>query len=345
MTPKVSVIIPVYNCEDYLSDCLDSILNQTYESIEIIIIDDGSTDSSGRIISHYKQIDQRIIHIVQENSGPSAARNKGISESKGTYLVFVDSDDTVETNYVEMLLNEMLASNADLVCCGYMDFSKTGVIKHSDFKLQHHHVLQTDMMEMVCQGTGGVLWSKIFKRKIIENNQLKLDQNLFMCEDLVFVLQYVTHCQSFASIPNYLYKYNRLNQGSISSNVSAAYIQNFITVWTYIEEIFHSVGGSTRMKAILAEKVQQITITLIELHSKELREKGFKKVTVNIKELLSNPYINAYKDAFSTKKYLYKPYIFLIKHQSTSLLIIYSVYISYLKEVKQKLTHREKVTI
>lgn len=344
MTPKVSIIIPVYNCEGYLSACLDSILNQTYESIEIVIIDDGSTDSSGRIISHYKQIDQRIIHIVQENSGPSAARNKGISESKGTYLVFVDSDDTVETNYVEMLLNEMLASNADLVCCGYMDFSKTGVIKHSDFKLQHH-VLQIDMMEMVCQGTGGVLWSKIFKREIIEKHQLKLDQNLFMCEDLVFVLQYVSHCQSFASIPNYLYKYNRLNQGSISSNVSTAYIQNFITVWKYIEEIFHSVGGSARMKAILADKIQQITIALIELHSKGLREKGLKKVVGSIKELLGNPYIDAYKDDFSTKKYLYKPYIFLIKHHSTSLLIIYSVYISYLKEVKQKLTNREKVTI
>ena len=132
----------------------------------------------------------------------------------------------------------MINSGSDLVCCGYQDISEHGILDHTDFDFEDSVSLYS-FIDMVCKGTGGVLWSKIYKKDIIVKNDLKMDKNLFMSEDLVFVLQYVSYCRSFAAIKEYLYNYNRLNQGSISSNVSIGYLKNFITVCKCIEKIFH----------------------------------------------------------------------------------------------------------
>ncbi|MEH7464169.1 glycosyltransferase family 2 protein, partial [Bacillus thuringiensis] len=128
MVPKVSIIVPVYNCEEYLSNCIESILNQTYKNIEIVIVNDGSIDQSEKIINKYKVKEERIMYYYQDNCGPSEARNKGIINSTGEYVTFIDADDTVDKYYVELLLNKMINSNSDLVCCGYKDISEYGVL-------------------------------------------------------------------------------------------------------------------------------------------------------------------------------------------------------------------------
>ena len=108
MTEKITVIVPVYNVENYLNKCLDSLINQTYKNLEIIVINDGSTDNSGEICQEYAQKDNRIIYIEQENGGLSDARNTGLERMTGSYVTFVDSDDWVEPDYVEVLYNKLL---------------------------------------------------------------------------------------------------------------------------------------------------------------------------------------------------------------------------------------------
>lgn len=115
----ISVIIPVYNVEKYLERCIDSVINQTYSNLEIILIDDGSTDKSSMICDKYKNIDKRIVAIHQKNCGVSIARNNALNIAKGDYVTFIDSDDYIKHDMIETLLNELIENNLSYVACGY----------------------------------------------------------------------------------------------------------------------------------------------------------------------------------------------------------------------------------
>lgn len=341
MVPKVSIIVPVYNCEKYISECLNSIINQTYKNIEVVIINDGSTDNSERIINEYVTKDARLLYVYQDNGGPSKARNTGILTSTGEYLTFVDSDDTVDKCYVELLVNKMLHTNADLVCCSYTDFSEYGVLKCIDFNFDYS-VSVHFVIDMVCKGTGGVMWGKIYRKEIIDKYELKLDKDIFMCEDLVFVLQYVSKSRSFASIEVPLYNYNRCNQYSISSNISISYVQNYITVCERIEGILHNVGlDGSKIQNIITDKIQSFVLQLVENQSMEIRVIGIKNAVKNITRILDIPHIKKYIGTFSTNAFLYKPYVFLIKNNFILISVLYGMYLHGLKSIKRKIKMRK----
>ena len=124
MTEKITVIVPVYNVEHYLNKCLDSLINQTYKNLEIIVINDGSTDNSGKICQEYAQKDNRIIYIEKENGGQSEARNMGLDRMTGSYVTFVDSDDWVEPDYVEVLYNKLIEYQADIAVGNYYSYNE-----------------------------------------------------------------------------------------------------------------------------------------------------------------------------------------------------------------------------
>ena len=124
MTEKITVIVPVYNVENYLNKCLDSLINQTYKNLEIIVINDGSTDNSGKICQEYAQKDNRIIYIEKENGGQSEARNMGLDRMTGSYVTFVDSDDWVELDYVEVLYNKLIEYQADIAVGNYYSYNE-----------------------------------------------------------------------------------------------------------------------------------------------------------------------------------------------------------------------------
>ncbi|MCQ6278888.1 glycosyltransferase family 2 protein [Bacillus sp. EB600] len=343
MVPKVSVIIPVYNCEKYLSKCLDSVLEQTHPNLEIIIVNDGSTDESESIIIEYKKKHKEIIYFYQENKGPSEARNKAIANANGEYIVFVDADDTVNEYYIEKLLKEMVSTNSDLVCCGYKDISIYGVHYHTDFNFKRKISLHY-FLEMVCEGTGGVLWGKIYKREIIQNNNIRLDKNIFMSEDLIFVLKYAIHSKSFSTVQEYLYIYNRLNQTSISSNISIDYLENYISVCRFIEKILNSTGlNKNRIKKLMTKKIQDVVFTLVDQQGKNLKVIGLEAAIENVKIILSISYIQKYKEDFTSNDLYSIPYLFLIKGNFVKICIFYAAFINTLKSFKNKLTRRKKV--
>ena len=125
MTEKITVIVPVYNVENYLEKCLDSLINQTYKNLEIIVINDGSTDNSGEICQEYAQKDNRIVYIEKENGGQSEARNMGLDRMTGSYVTFVDSDDWIELDYVEILYKKITEYQADIAVGNYYSFNET----------------------------------------------------------------------------------------------------------------------------------------------------------------------------------------------------------------------------
>jgi len=129
-SPKISIIVPVYNVENYLCKCVDSILEQTYKEIELILIDDGSTDSSGVICDKYKNKDTRVFVIHKKNEGVSSARNCGLKVAVGDYVGFVDSDDYVLNDMYEYLLNLSIMYNADITSCSFSVINDKGIIIH-----------------------------------------------------------------------------------------------------------------------------------------------------------------------------------------------------------------------
>lgn len=158
----ISVIVPVYNVQQYLSQCVESILAQTYQRLEIILVDDGSTDGSGRLCDDFAQKDGRIKVLHVTNGGPAKARNIGIDCATGEYIVFVDSDDYVSENWLDVLSRGM-QSGFGLFCAAYTDISIYGKVICNDFLVEEY--TKEELINCVLSGTGGVLWGKIFTQK------------------------------------------------------------------------------------------------------------------------------------------------------------------------------------
>lgn len=186
--PKVSVIIPVYNVSKYVCECLDSIINQTLEEIEIICIDDGSTDNTIELIREYTEFDKRIAILKQENQGAGAARNLGLSIAKGEYLSFLDPDDFFEPTMLEQAYQKAIKNDVDIVVFNYMTYDQNKN-KFSDI----NHILPTDKEVFSYEDIPNVMfnslhnnaWTKLYKRSFIEKNDIKF-QHLFRVNDIFF---------------------------------------------------------------------------------------------------------------------------------------------------------------
>lgn len=218
MKPLVSVIIPVYNNAEYLRKCVKSICTQSYAHLQIIIVDDGSDDESEKISDGLADEDDRItvIHIAQ--SGVSHARNVGIDTADGEYVIFADSDDYTEKNYIEMLVSLYMDSDdIKMVMCGYYRVINENQ-KHNCVKAESKSLDKAQMCEAVfCDNDiGGYLWNKMFAMDIIRRYQLRFRQNIQIGEDMLFIAEYIS-CLTMADKANYLnqalYNY-RVNQNS-----------------------------------------------------------------------------------------------------------------------------------
>ena len=194
--PELSIIVPVYKVEKYLSRCLDSILKQTFREFELIIIDDGSPDQSGLIADRYAKSDKRIRIIHQENKGVSEARNVGIKYAKGTFIGFVDPDDYIEPDMYSTMLQEMKLHKADLTICGYRYVNDLEGYRYVDFSKIPTLMNKTVFFKYLFntpRTIGGAVWNKLFiKNKIVS----LFDKNISISEDWMFVSKYALNCQS-----------------------------------------------------------------------------------------------------------------------------------------------------
>ncbi len=208
---KVSIIIPVYNTEKYIKRCLDSLIQQTLNKIEIICINDGSTDSSLKILEDYAKNDSRIIIKTQKNQGQSAARNNGINIATGEYVGFIDSDDWVAKDYYEKLYNAASKSNADIAVAGIIRLNAI----YKKFHLKYNKEEITDdtnqKFELCDVPAKSYVVNKIYKLSKLKEANLKFEEGIFF-EDCIFTPEVLYHLGKLITVPNtYYYYWRRLN--------------------------------------------------------------------------------------------------------------------------------------
>ena len=211
MNPKISVIIPVYNVEKHLEKCLSSILNQTLDSLEVIAINDGSTDRSLEILEHFSNQDQRLKVINQVNQGVSAARNKGLSLAQGEYIGFVDSDDYIEDTMYEKLYECVNQYNCDVVVANVFDETSESSTVSLDFETGKVEVVYNQMDKFLKEHFfkfGHAVWHKLFRRQLIEENQLKFySYQEVSSEDMLFNLFILSCAETIYYLNEPLYHY------------------------------------------------------------------------------------------------------------------------------------------
>jgi glycosyltransferase involved in cell wall biosynthesis len=248
----VSIIIPVYNAQAFLKKTIVSILNQSYQNIELILIDDGSTDESGIICDEFLKKDARITVIHQKNAGVSASRNAGIIAAKGEFIQFVDADDYIEETMTQILVDGM-NEDVDLVICSYKtEYLKNDLLFHQDHICPYEGVydkkeLLLSFGELFNKRFINPIWNKLYRTDLLKKNQIFFDKNFSMGEDLLFNLRYLEMSELFFLSKALLYNYINSNAGSLTASVHKdlfinqqllfAQVRNFLIKYDAYNEI------------------------------------------------------------------------------------------------------------
>lgn len=217
MSPIISIIVPVYNAEKYLHCCIDSILEQSCADFELLLINDGSKDTSGKICDDYISKDSRVSVFHKENGGVSAARNYGLNNAKGKYICIIDADDWVDKDYLEQLLPE---NGEDMVVCSIMyEGKERRYVSISDNK-RDRECIESSLHFMIEHMAICCPWCKIMRRDIIERNNIRFDENVSAGEDMLFVFDYFsTGLKSVRTISLPLYHYYVIDNDSLSHKI------------------------------------------------------------------------------------------------------------------------------
>lgn len=217
----ISVIVPVYNVEKYLVDCIESILRQTFQgTYEVILVDDGSIDGSGKICDRYSQR-CRVIH--QSNRGVSAARNVGIRAAQGEYLSFVDSDDTLRENALETLWQKVVEHPGVDVVVGQIEYAFCSIIQELSFSNDRRYIRSKDIRTIL----GGVVYGKLIRRDVVMSNEIFFNERIKCCEDALWLFFLHKHINSIAWCHENVYLYRRDNAESIT-RAHSGQINNYI---------------------------------------------------------------------------------------------------------------------
>ena len=226
---KISVIMPVYNVERYIRESLNSVINQTYKNLEIILVDDGSKDLSGNICDEYSKKDKRVKVIHKENGGLSSARNAGLDVATGKYIMFIDSDDYYEKNACELLCNAIGSQKADYVIGNYIHITHDGVKWDEplfDKNIYNNFTLSIKDYKKSFFVMNSVVWNKIFKRDFIESHNLRFVPEA-IAEDAIFSTYCYVHANKGYFINDIVYNYRQNESNlSISTNCTKKYFEN-----------------------------------------------------------------------------------------------------------------------
>lgn len=218
----VSIVIPVYNIEAHLRQCLDSVLGQTLREIEVICVDDGSTDRSPDVLKEYARNDSRLRVITQANAGPGAARNRGMAEATGKYLIFLDSDDWFESDFLEQMLRRADETIADVVICKAVEFdTHTGKELPTEWMLKEQYLpgavfAPEEIADHFFQFTYGMPWDKFYRRDWLMEIEIRYPP-LKNSEDLAFVFPVLLSAGKIAILPQVMI-HHRVNRGTSVSN-------------------------------------------------------------------------------------------------------------------------------
>ena len=237
---KFSIIIPVYNTEKYLEKCISSVINQKYKNFEVILIDDGSKDNSGAICDEYAKKDNKVKVIHQINAGVSTARNVGIKNAKGKYIIFLDSDDSLNGESLTRL-NGIIEKNEEIDCILY---NVDGEFKDGMYKEEK---LKSLIVQLIITEKINPPWNKVYKRNIIEENNIVFDKNIQIGEDLLFSITYLSYANNICILNEELYNYTVDNSNSLTRK----YKENKYKQLMYVDDEIRKYLQTFQSKKIL----------------------------------------------------------------------------------------------
>lgn len=303
----ISVIVPVYNVQEYLTNCINSILNQSYKNIEIILVDDGSTDESSSICDSYVKKDNRIEVIHKENGGLSDARNIGIKSAKGKYITFVDSDDYLDENYVKALYILITENNSDIACSGMKKTdSLNDKIINKNEKINIYNSIDAIKEILYQRNIDNSAPSKIFKKDLFENILFPVG---YAFEDLDTMYKLFLQANKIVSTTNNYYLYYQ-RQGSILHTVKDKTINDLLTI---IDNMNKNLINYGELKAPLMARTLNANFYIYNRSTnKDIKEDSKKYIIENRKNVL--------KDSNISKKTKYGIIISLVSFKLVNLL-------------------------
>lgn len=253
MEVDFSVIVPVFNSETTILKCIESLQRQTMKSFEVLVIDDGSSDKSGILCDRVAEVDSRFKIVHQKNAGVSSARNTGLAMAKGCFIAFVDSDDTVEPNYLEILKTEFISSNADVVFLGYKMYSPTGELVLENVPQIYEDTFTVQISALSIKGLFGYTWVKAFRNSVIKGHRFRED--IFLFEDEIFTCEVLAECHILSVVKSPIYHYMVGKTGTLTGKTYQNYCELQDQVYLAWKEL---LGGSPRSSEFLEKKANEL---------------------------------------------------------------------------------------
>ena len=292
---KLSVIIPVYNVENYLRECLDSIINQTVKDIEIICVDDGSTDSSPDILKEYQNKDSRIRIITKENGGQASARNLGIKEAQGEYIAFIDSDDFIEAEMLEKLYTKANDNNLDIAMCKIATYDNQtkeikdnvwyymlGVFRDFEKDIFNHK----DTKEFTCH-IAVTPYNKIYKTTLLKENNILFPEGLIF-EDEKFFYDTYLRAKRVSIVDEFLYYYRINRKGSTVDTIKDNDFSDIIPISKLIRETFKETDNYEDYKILLSNRFIHLQLARFTQTSQKYKENFFNLLKSDLEEVLAD---------------------------------------------------------
>lgn len=346
MSKKVSVIIPVYNVEKYLEICMESLLGQTYRECEFVFVDDGSTDSSGKILDTYSIKDARVRVMHQNNSGISAARNSALQEITGEYVTFLDSDDWLDLNAIEVALTFLETNNLDIVMWPYYSEYAHTSMKRPFLGDEERTWDESHTPEMLRRIIGPyrqelatpheldscvTVWGKLYRREVIDGIRF-LDMKKIGVEDAVFNIEAFSRAKRVGYITSCYSHYRKNNDNSITQSYKSDLIDRWRGLYKWIQDFLKQNGATEDFYEAFSNRIclHMIGIGLNELSNPA----GFFKKAKKLRKILSSePWARAYKRlSFQYFPIKWKVFFFLCKHKQTELLLMMLYNIEWLRK-------------
>lgn len=327
MTPKYSIIIPVYKAASVIKQCVDSILSQTYRDFELLLINDGSPDDCPMLCKQYSELDNRVKFISKKNGGPSSARNKGLEIAQGQFILFVDSDDWIDSDYLESINYYVDKYNCDLFVLGFIiensNMSKIVQIIESDYNNDNYYCLIQN--EMISRHWGNP-WNKVYKLSIINNHNITFDESLNYSEDALFNFNYSKHIKSMYSVPLSKYHYRDIGNADSLSKRLVDIEEYYSILMKLIEAGLDICTNKNWISFINQYKINEIIVWFYLMPIRMLDN--------NVKKALNLLKGAKFKDIYYTKGVNRVIWYLLIKINSKFLMIYYMKIVEKINKYK-----------